>query len=119
MDIKGVVCILRGREPVTKALKLGLAVAMLVFSQSGPAAINEFITVKGTHFIKGGVPYYFIGANFWAGMNLGSPGPSGDRPRLRRELDRLHALGVNNLRVWAATEGPDSEPWRIVPALQS
>ncbi|CAF0791260.1 unnamed protein product [Rotaria sordida] len=35
-----------------------------------------------------------------------------------RELDHLHALGVNNLRVQAGSEGPDTEPWRIVPSMQ-
>lgn len=27
-------------------------------------------------------------------------------------------MGVTQLRILAATEGPDSEPWRIVPSLQ-
>lgn len=67
-------------------------------------------------------PQLFLGANLWYGMNLGSEGGGGggggDRARLMRELDRLQGLGVTNLRVLAAGEGPDSEPWRIAPALQ-
>jgi mannan endo-1,4-beta-mannosidase len=65
------------------------------------------------------VPYVFIGANFWQGMNLGSKGPSGDRALLLRELDRLHAAGIKNLRVLALSEGPDSAPYRVAPALQT
>ena len=50
-------------------------------------------------------------------MNLGSKGPGGDRAKLVRELDRLQAMGITNLRIMAASEGPDAEPWRMVPAL--
>lgn len=35
-----------------------------------------------------------------------------------RELDALKALGVNNLRVLATTQGPDTEPWRVKPATE-
>ncbi|HYO97161.1 MAG TPA: cellulase family glycosylhydrolase, partial [Polyangiaceae bacterium] len=37
--------------------------------------------------------------------------------RLRRELDRLQTLGVTNVRVIAASEGPDTEPYRTIPSL--
>lgn len=82
------------------------------------ARADEFVKTDGGYFTRGGAPYYFIGANFWQGMNLGSKGPGGDRARLGRELDRLKALGVSNLRIVAASEGPDTEPYRMVPALQ-
>jgi len=80
---------------------------------------QTFISVEGRHFVKGGKPYYFLGANFWYGMNLASAGEGGDRRRLLRELDHLKALGVTNLRIMAAGEGPESEPWRMKPALQT
>jgi mannan endo-1,4-beta-mannosidase len=64
-----------------------------------------------------GQPYYFIGANFWQGMNLGVDGPSGNRSLLTRELDNLQKLGVTNLRIMASSEGPNTEPYRMVPAL--
>lgn len=51
------------------------------------------------------------------GMNLGSAGARGDRRRLLAELDSLQALGLTHVRVLAASEGPDTEPWRIAPAL--
>jgi mannan endo-1,4-beta-mannosidase len=76
-----------------------------------------FVTVRGTRLLLDGLPYYFVGANCWYGMNLSSTGPGGDRPRLDRELDLLRGLGITNLRVMAGSEGPNSEPWRVVPAL--
>jgi len=65
---------------------------------------NKFITVKGTHFIKDGEPYYFVGTNLWYGCYLGSPGETGDRERLKTELDMLKDIGVTNLRILAASE---------------
>jgi len=63
-----------------------------------------FVTVKGTHFGRGGKPYYITGSNLWYGAYLGAPGKVGDRTRLARELDNLKAIGVNNLRVIAMSE---------------
>ena len=78
-----------------------------------------FVKVENGRFVLAGKPYYFAGANFWQGMNLGVDGPSGDRARLLRELDRLRDLGLVNLRVMASSEGPNSEPYRMVPALMT
>lgn len=78
----------------------------------------EFVRVKDGHFVVGERPYYFFGVNLWFGMNLGAEGPGGDRPRLVRELDRLKALGVTNLRLTAASEGPATEQSRVVPPVQ-
>ena len=78
---------------------------------------TAFVEVRGTRFEISGKPYRYVGANFWYGINLGIAGPRGDRARLVRELDRLQAMGVDNLRIMAATEGPDGEPWRMSPAL--
>jgi mannan endo-1,4-beta-mannosidase len=64
-----------------------------------------FIRVEGTQFIRDGNPYAYLGTNVWFGANLGSPGAGGDRERLIRELDLLHSLGINNLRVLGASEG--------------
>jgi len=76
-----------------------------------------FVKVVGGKFLLAGTPYRFAGANFWQGMNLGVDGPGGDRARLVRELDRLRGLGLTNLRVMASSEGPNTEPYRMVPAL--
>ena len=96
-----------------------LATLPLLLLFAAVFAQSPFIRVEGTHFVKNGKPYYYLGTNFWYGLNLGSRGQGGDRDRLIRELDRLQGLGVTNLRVMAASEGPDTEPWRMAPALQS
>lgn len=64
----------------------------------------DFIKTNGTRFQEGDKPYYFVGTNLWYGCYLGSDGETGDRPRLIRELDRLRAMGVTNLRILAASE---------------
>lgn len=66
-----------------------------------------------------GRPYFFVGANFWQGMNLGVDNSSGNRSQLIRELDLMKQLGITNLRVMASSEGPNTEPHRMVPALES
>jgi mannan endo-1,4-beta-mannosidase len=65
---------------------------------------DGFIRVQGTQFFHNGKPYYFAGANLWYGCYLGSPGETGDRPRLLRELDTLQTYGITNLRLLAASE---------------
>jgi len=67
-------------------------------------AQSGFVTIKGRHFLLDGKPYYYAGANLWYGMYLGSPGNTGDRARLTRELDQLAAQGITNLRVLAISE---------------
>lgn len=77
---------------------------------------NSFITVKGTQFLKNNKTYNFIGTNFWAGINLGANNSSGNRARLIAELNQMQSLGITNVRIMALTEGPNSEPFRIVPS---
>ncbi len=86
-------------------------------SQTSANTLSGFVGVDGTRFVVDGQTYRFVGANLWQGMNLGIEGENGDRARLEAELDRLQDLGVTNLRVMAASEGPDTEPYRMVPAL--
>jgi len=78
-----------------------------------------FVTARDGKFVLDGKPYYFVGTNFWQGMNLGADGLKGNRARLLAELDRLQSIGVTNLRVMAASEGPNTEPYRMVPALMT
>ena len=71
---------------------------------SKPGKQSGFVSVKGRQFQLDGKPYYFAGANLWYGMYLGSPGVTGDRARLVRELDELARMRVRNLRVLAISE---------------
>ena len=71
------------------------------------AATPAFITREGQRLLRGGAPYRVVGANLWYAAWLGADADFGDRARLMRELDRLQALGLNNLRIMAAAEeGP-------------
>lgn len=63
-----------------------------------------FVKVHGVQLEFDGNPYYFMGTNFWYGAYLGADTTYGNRERLLKELDHLHALGVNNLRIAAASE---------------
>jgi len=68
---------------------------------------TDFVRRDGMRLILDGKPYRFVGANIWYGAYLGADAAYGDRARLERELDRLKALGVSNLRILAgAEEGP-------------
>ncbi len=102
-------------NPALVLMLIGLG----LYGQRASAQGETYITVEDGQFIRHGAPYYFLGANLWYGMNLGSEGEGGDRARLIRELDRLQELGITNLRVMGATEGPADAPWRVQPALQN
>lgn len=96
-------------------------VAGILFSGCGSKNIDEegeFIVVKNGAFEWKGNPYHFLGTNFWYAINLASTGEGGNRDRLLRELDRLDSMGLKNLRIVAGSEGPDTEPYRMVPSLQ-
>ncbi|HYD51909.1 MAG TPA: hypothetical protein VEA99_04755 [Gemmatimonadaceae bacterium] len=86
--------------------------------EAQPRRPAEFVRVRHGAFAIGTEPYYFTGVNFWFGPYLGAGLVPGDRERLVRELDHLARLGVRNLRVMAASEGPATEPSRVTPAFQ-
>ncbi len=65
---------------------------------------DGFVTALGGALLVNDHPYRFVGANLWYGAYLGANAPFGDPSRLRRELDRLSALGVSNLRLLGAAE---------------
>ena len=66
-----------------------------------------------------GDEYHFVGANLWYGAILGSKGQGGDRKRLCHELDALHKMGLNNLRISVGSDGTGLEPYRAAPTLQT
>jgi mannan endo-1,4-beta-mannosidase len=68
---------------------------------------TAFVQRTGTRFSRAGEPHRIVGANMWYAAWLGADAEYGDRERLVRELDRLQALGLNNIRIMAAAEeGP-------------
>jgi mannan endo-1,4-beta-mannosidase len=76
------------------------------------------LEVRGPRFYRDGKPFFVSGFNYWAAPTLARDGNTAGWDQLRRDLDALQGLGVNMLRIMAATEGPDTEPLRIVPSLQ-
>jgi mannan endo-1,4-beta-mannosidase len=92
-------------------------------TSAGPAlpaapAMPGGLTVKGTRFMKDGKPFFISGFNYWAGPTLARDGNQAGWDQVRRDLDGLQAAGINMIRTCAATEGPDTEPYRIVPTIQ-
>lgn len=85
-----------------RQLLIGLAALPALDAAKAPP--KGFVAVEDGRLALDGQPYRFVGANLWYGAWLGSPGSTGDRARLGRELDRLQALGVANLRVLGAGE---------------
>ena len=93
--------------------------SIFLLSMIGNVFAGDFVTVKGTQFIRDGKPYYFVGTNFWYGPILGSEGQGGNRARLIQELDSLKSYGVNNLRILVGGEtGSDSANY-VKPCLQT
>lgn len=97
-----------------------LAVACCTWIALGAkeAVGSKFVGVKGGQFQLEGKPYYFAGANFWSGAILGSTTKAGNRERLRRDLDQMKALGINNVRVLVGAEGGEDSTYRVAPTLQ-
>ena len=93
-----------------------LALLMAALFGSGCAS-HAFVSVEDGRFVLEGRPHLFVGVNFWQAVHMAMPTPQGNRTRLQAELDHLQDLGVSNVRILAAFEGPDSEPYRVAPAL--
>lgn len=104
---------------IIKFFSVLFCAAFLVACNGGASEGNRgFIKVEDGHFVKGGTPYYFIGANMWYAAVLASEGEAGDRGRLSRELDSLQAMGVDNIRVCVGSDGPDGVRTKYEPSLQ-
>ncbi len=97
-----------------------LLTAFLQFSctnEKSPAK-DLFVKVENGGFVREGKPYFFMGANYWQGMNLGSMLAGGDKERMKKELDQMQSIGITNLRILAVSEGPEDGIYRIHPFLQ-
>src|SRR5262245_11296803 len=82
------------------------------------AMLPGTLEVRGTRFFRDGKPFFVSGFNYWAGLPLSRQGNDAGWDQVRRDLDGLQAAGINVIRTMGATEGPDTEPQRIVPTLQ-
>ncbi len=85
---------------------------LTVFSQ------NRFVQVKDGHFCRDGKPYYYVGTNFWYGSILASEGRGGNRNRLKKELDYMKRMGIDNLRVLVGSDGLCGIKTKVEPTLQ-
>jgi mannan endo-1,4-beta-mannosidase len=95
------------RRAALAQLAGGIALLGTAGCAAGAARPDAFVRREGIHLLRDGAPYRVTGANMWYAAWLGADAPFGDRARLGRELDRLEALGLNNLRIMAAAEeGP-------------
>ena len=105
-----------------KKLNILLALAVLILVASCVATTGSrkpaFVQHQGTKLVIDGKDYKFMGTNFWYGAILGSEGQGGDRKRLCAELDSLHALGIDNLRVLVGSDGQRGEQDKVEPTLQ-
>src|SRR5437870_1175067 len=71
---------------------------------AAPHLSSPFVQRSGTTFRRGGKPYRIAGTNMWYAAYLGAAAPMGNRDRLKRELDRLIALGIDNVRILGSSE---------------
>lgn len=82
------------------------------------SAKKGFVQGKDGHFVRDGIPYYYVGTNFWYGAILGSEGQGGNRARLCKELDRMRAMGIDNLRILVGSDGQRGIKTKVEPTLQ-
>ena len=99
-------------------LLLMAAVLLTGCTQKGEEKASGFVERQGAGFVLDGKEYRFVGTNFWYGAILGSEGQGGDRARLCRELDKLHELGLDNLRILVGSDGQRGVKTKVEPTLQ-
>ena len=97
-----------------------VAVAWLLVccTQKGTEKANGFVERQGAGFVLNGKEYRYVGTNFWYGAILGSEGQGGNRARLCHELDKLHELGLDNLRILVGSDGLRGVTTKVEPTLQ-
>jgi mannan endo-1,4-beta-mannosidase len=84
------------------------------------APTDGFVKTNGMKFVLNGKEHYVFSANYWQAMNLGAvDAAQGNRTRLIRDLDAMKRMGINNLRIMASSEGPNTEPYRMTPAMMN
>lgn len=97
---------------------VGLLVALIMAGGSAHAQQAGFVRVQGQQFTLNGLPYRYIGTNYWYGGLLATQGKAGQK-RLRKELNFLKKKGVTNLRVMVGAEGlSNGYQYRVLQPLQ-
>ncbi|KAA1098560.1 hypothetical protein PGT21_036496 [Puccinia graminis f. sp. tritici] len=84
------------------------------------ANLDEFIYVENGAFHKACSPHYLVSMNYWSVMNLAADNSvGGNLSRFKTEVQQLAKIGVNNVRIMAASEasGRGVQPYRMYPAL--
>ncbi len=104
---------------MSNPIKFLIIYFLLLFPLTALKSQTNFIKTNGLQFVLDGKPYYFIGTNYWHGAILAMKTQPGNRERLLRELDFMKANGIINLRIQAGAEGPNDEPYRVTPGLQT
>lgn len=101
---------------------LSLTVLFGITESAAQEEKSPFVTTRGTNFYLPGAtqtPYRFIGTNLWYAPILASKGEGSDRERLKKELDALQELGINNLRIAVGSdELPGTSANIVKPFLQ-
>src|SRR5690348_110652 len=85
-------------------LLIGTSALLASSGLAEPKQRGSFIRRAGTGFRLGDRPYRVAGTNMWYAAYLGADAPIGNRDRLKRELDRVAALGINNVRILGSSE---------------
>ena len=86
---------LNRRQLIVSAGALAAASALPAASSA-----NRIIRRSRMTFTSGGKPYRIAGTNMWYAAYLGAF----NLDRLKRELDRVAALGINNVRILGSSE---------------
>ena len=107
---KNVLCVI--------AVAVVMVLASCVGKKETESSASPFVERQGSCFMLDGEEYRFVGTNFWYGAILASEGQGGDRERLCRELDRLHELGLDNLRILVGSDGERGVTTKVEPTLQ-
>ena len=102
---------------MSKPLILLIICLSVIKSSSMDASNMPFVKIENGGFSLNGSPYIIAGTNLWYGHLLAAEGETG-KLRLVEELNRLASYGINNLRVVIDGCGPETEPFRIIPAIQ-
>ncbi|PLW22156.1 hypothetical protein PCANC_01003 [Puccinia coronata f. sp. avenae] len=81
---------------------------------------GDFIYIENARFYKGCSPHYLVSMNYWGVMNLAADtSAGGNLTRFKTEVQQLSKIGVNNVRIMAASEASARgiQPYRMYPAL--